>query len=92
MASIAVIGAGAVGCEFADVFNAFGSKVTILEVMPRILPVEDEDCSVELAKAFKKRGIEIITGAKLGTVKKGKEGKAVRYWLGDYYPTLEQAS
>ncbi|WKW11287.1 dihydrolipoyl dehydrogenase [Pseudogemmatithrix spongiicola] len=72
-ATIAVIGAGAVGCEFADVFNAFGSKVTLLEVMPRILPVEDEDCSVELNKAFKKRGIEVITGAKLGTAKKGKK-------------------
>lgn len=71
-ATMAVIGAGAVGCEFADVFNAFGSKVTLLEVMPRILPIEDEDCSVELTKAFKKRGIEIVTGAKLGTVKKGK--------------------
>jgi dihydrolipoamide dehydrogenase len=71
-ATMAVIGAGAVGCEFADVFNAFGSKVTLLEVMPRILPVEDEDCSAELAKAFKKRGIEVITGAKLGTIKKGK--------------------
>jgi dihydrolipoamide dehydrogenase len=71
-ATLAVIGAGAVGCEFADVFNAFGSKVTILEVMPRILPVEDEDCSVELAKAFKKRGIDVITGAKLGTIKQGK--------------------
>jgi len=75
--TIAVIGAGAVGCEFADVFNAFGSKVTILEVMPRILPVEDEDCSVELAKAFKKRGIEIVTGAKLGTAKKGKGGVTI---------------
>jgi len=75
--TIAVIGAGAVGCEFADVFNAFGSKVTILEVMPRILAVEDEDCSVELAKAFKKRGIEIVTGAKLGTAKKGKGGVTI---------------
>ena len=71
-ATLAVIGAGAVGCEFADVFNAFGSKVTLLEVMPRILPVEDEDCSVELAKSFKKRGIEVITGAKLGPITKGK--------------------
>jgi dihydrolipoamide dehydrogenase len=75
--TVAVIGAGAVGCEFADVFNAFGSKVTILEVMPRILPVEDEDCSVELAKAFKKRGIEILTGAKLGTAKKAKGGVTI---------------
>jgi dihydrolipoamide dehydrogenase len=71
--SIAVIGAGAVGCEFADVFHSFGSKVTLLEVMPRILPVEDEDCSAELAKSFKKRGIEVITGAKLGTAKVGKK-------------------
>ncbi len=76
-ATMAVIGAGAVGCEFADVFNAFGSKVTILEVMPRILPVEDEDCSAELAKAFKKRGIEVITGAKLGTLKKGKNNVTI---------------
>ena len=75
--SMAVIGAGAVGCEFADVFTAFGSKVTILEVLPRLLPIEDEDCSVELAKAFKKRGIEVITGAKLGTVKATKTGVTV---------------
>ena len=71
--TIAVIGAGAVGCEFADVFHSFGSKVTLLEVMPRILPVEDEDCSAELAKSFKKRGIEVVTGAKLGTAKVGKK-------------------
>ena len=70
--TMAVIGAGAVGCEFADVFHAFGSKVTLLEAMPRILPVEDEDCSAELAKSFKKRGIEVITGAKLGAAKVAK--------------------
>jgi dihydrolipoamide dehydrogenase len=76
-ATMAVVGAGAVGCEFADVFNAFGSKVTLLEVMPRLLPVEDEDCSAELGKAFKKRGIEVITGAKLGTAKSGKNGVTI---------------
>jgi dihydrolipoamide dehydrogenase len=76
-ATMAVIGAGAVGCEFADVFNAFGSKVTLLEVLPRLLPVEDEDCSAELGKAFKKRGIEVITGAKLGTAKAGKNGVTI---------------
>jgi dihydrolipoamide dehydrogenase len=75
--TIAVIGAGAVGCEFADVFHSFGSKVTLLEVMPRILPVEDEDCSAELAKSFKKRGIEVITGAKLGTAKIGKNNVTI---------------
>ncbi len=76
-ATMAVIGAGAVGCEFADVFHAFGTKVTLLEVMPRILPLEDEDCSAELAKAFKKRGITVVTGAKLGTVKAGKGGVTI---------------
>ena len=71
--SIAIVGAGAVGCEFADVFNAFGSKVTIIEVLPNILPLEDTDCSVELTKAFKKRKIDVLTGAKLGNVKVGKD-------------------
>lgn len=75
--TIAVIGAGAVGCEFADVFNAFGAKVTLLEVMPRLLPLEDEECSAELAKAFKKRGIDVVTGAKLGTAKKGKDSVTI---------------
>ena len=76
-ATIAVIGAGAVGCEFADVFSAFGSKVTLLEVMPRILPIEDEDCSAELLKAFKKRGIEVVTEAKLGTAKVTEGGVTI---------------
>ncbi len=71
--SLAVIGAGAVGCEFADVFNAFGSQVTIIEVMPAILPLEDSDSSAELARAFKKRKIELITGAKVVGAKVGKD-------------------
>jgi dihydrolipoamide dehydrogenase len=71
--TIAVIGAGAVGCEFADVFNAFGSQVTILEVLPGVLPLEDADCSKELERAFKKRKIDVITGAKISNVKVGKD-------------------
>jgi dihydrolipoamide dehydrogenase len=67
--SMVVVGAGAVGCEFADVFNAFGSQVTVVEVMPRLLPLEDEDCSAELLKAFKKRKIESLVGAKISGVK-----------------------
>jgi dihydrolipoamide dehydrogenase len=70
--SMAVVGAGAVGCEFADVFAAFGTKVTLIEVAPNILPLEDADCSAELAKAFKKRKIDVLTGAKIGNVKVGK--------------------
>ena len=64
-ASVAVIGAGAVGCEFADIFNAFGSKVTVIEALPRILPLEDAECSDALAKSYKKRGIDLVAGAKV---------------------------
>ncbi|CAN5866830.1 dihydrolipoyl dehydrogenase [soil metagenome] len=71
--SVVIVGAGAVGCEFADVFSAFGSQVTIVEVMPAILPVEDADCSKEVERAFKKRKIEVLTGAKISGVKVAKD-------------------
>jgi dihydrolipoamide dehydrogenase len=71
--TMAVIGAGAVGCEFADVFNAFGTQVTLIEVLPVILPLEDADCSKELERAFKKRKIDVVTGAKISNVKVGKD-------------------
>jgi dihydrolipoamide dehydrogenase len=71
-ASLAVVGAGAVGMEFADVFNAFGSKVTLIEALPRILPLEDAEASDALAKSYKKRGIDVLAGAK---VKKADVGK-----------------
>jgi dihydrolipoamide dehydrogenase len=70
--SLVIVGAGAVGCEFADVFNAFGSQVTLIEALPRLLPLEDEDCSTELAKAFRKRKIEVVTSARISDVKVGK--------------------
>jgi dihydrolipoamide dehydrogenase len=63
--SLAVVGAGAVGMEFADVFNAFGTKVTLVEVLPRILPIEDAESSATLARVFKKRGIAMLTAAKV---------------------------
>ena len=63
--TIAVIGAGAVGCEFADIFNAFGSKVTLIEALPRILPLEDAESSDALAKSYKKRGIAMHAGVKV---------------------------
>jgi dihydrolipoamide dehydrogenase len=71
--SIVIVGAGAVGCEFADVFNAFGSEVTLLDVAPAILPLEDADCSKEVERAFKKRGIAVVTGAKISNVKTAKD-------------------
>jgi dihydrolipoamide dehydrogenase len=64
-ASLAVVGAGAVGCEFADIFSSFGTKVTLIEALPRILPLEDAECSDALAKSYKKRGIAVIAGAKV---------------------------
>jgi dihydrolipoamide dehydrogenase len=71
--SIVIVGAGAVGCEFADVFNAFGSAVTLIDVMPSILPLEDADSSKEVERAFKKRGITVVTGAKISNVKVAKD-------------------
>src|SRR5438093_2894562 len=72
--TMAVIGAGAVGCEFADVFNAFGTQVTLIEVLPGILPLEDTDCSKELERVFKKRKIDVVTGAKITSTKATKTG------------------
>ena len=63
--SLAIVGAGAVGSEFADIFNAFGSAVTLVEALPRILPIEDAECSDVIAKSFKKRGITVLAGVKV---------------------------
>jgi dihydrolipoamide dehydrogenase len=73
-ASLAIIGAGAVGMEFADIFNAFGVKVTVIEALPRILPLEDAEASDTLSKSYRKRGIDVIAGAKVtkATVAKDK--------------------
>jgi len=63
--TLAIIGAGAVGMEFADIFAAFGVKVTLIEALPRILPIEDAESSDVLSKSYRKRGIEVIAGAKV---------------------------
>ena len=75
--SLVVVGAGAVGVEFASIYRSFGAEVTILEMLPRAVPLEDEEISVELQKAFKKRGIRIETGAKVDSVKKDAKGVSV---------------
>jgi len=77
--SLVVIGAGAVGVEFASIFRSFGSEVTILEFLPRMVPVEDEEISKELARVFRKRGIETNTGAKVEKVEKTADGVRVSY-------------
>ena len=68
-ASVVVIGAGAIGCEFADFWNAFGATVTIVEAAPRIVPVEDEEISETLTRSFKKKGIKVNVGCKVSSVK-----------------------
>lgn len=63
--SLVVVGAGAVGMEFADIYNAYGSKVTVIEALDRVLPLEDADSAKEVARAFKKRGMDIYVGARV---------------------------
>ena len=60
--SMAIMGSGAVGVEFASIFRRFGSEVTIIELLPRLVPVEDEAVSAELERSFKKQGIKVMTG------------------------------
>jgi dihydrolipoamide dehydrogenase len=77
--SLIIVGAGAVGVEFASIYRSFDAEVTILEMLPRMVPVEDEDVSKELARAYRKRGINFHTGAKVEKVEKTKTGVAVTF-------------
>ncbi len=77
--SLIVIGSGAVGVEFASVFNSFGSEVTILEVLPRVVPVEDEEISKELLRQFKKRNIDVNLSIKDTKIEKNKQGALVTW-------------
>jgi len=77
--SLVVVGAGAVGVEFASIFRSFDAEVTILEMLPRLVPVEDEDISKELARAYRKRGINFFTSAKVEKIDKTKSGIAVTF-------------
>jgi dihydrolipoamide dehydrogenase len=79
--TIGIIGAGAVGVEFASIFNRFGSKVTILEMLPRLVPVEDEEVSKELEKHFKKAGIRTETGARAENIRKNANSVSVTVTL-----------
>jgi dihydrolipoamide dehydrogenase len=69
-----VVGSGAIGVEFADFYNSMGTQVTIVEFMPRIVPVEDEDISKELEKQFKRKGITILTGSEVTSVDTSGDG------------------
>lgn len=87
--SLIVLGAGAVGCEFASVFNHMGSQVSIVEYMPNLLPIEDIDASKELEKHFKKRKIDLHTGAKVEKVENTATGVRVTMTVGTETRTLE---
>ena len=89
--SLIVIGAGAVGTEFASIFRSFGTEVTILEFLPRAVPVEDEEISKELTRVFKKRGIDVNTGAKVEKVEKTETGVRVSYTDANGKPQVKDA-
>jgi dihydrolipoamide dehydrogenase len=75
--SLVIVGAGAVGVEFASIYRSFGCEVTIIEMLPRLVPVEDEEVSKELARVYRKRGIVFHTSAKVEKIEKTKSGIAV---------------
>jgi len=77
--SLVVVGAGAVGVEFASIFHSFGTEVALLEMLPRIVPLEDEEISAELDKTFRKKGIQIHTEALVESVKKDAKGATVTF-------------
>lgn len=77
--SIVIIGSGAVGVEFASMFRSFGAEVTVLEALPRLVPLEDEDLSKELARALRKRGIQALAGVKVQNVRDSSDRVEVTY-------------
>ena len=81
--SIAIMGSGAVGVEFASIFRRFGSEVTIIELLPRLVPVEDDAVSAELERSFKKQGIKVMTGTKVTSAKAGPDGVSLEAQAGD---------
>jgi dihydrolipoamide dehydrogenase len=89
--SLVVIGAGAVGVEFGSIFKSFGSDVTIVEYLPRMVPNEDEDVSKELARVFRKRSIESHAGAKVDKVERTKDGVKVSFTGSDGKAQVKEA-
>jgi dihydrolipoamide dehydrogenase len=81
--TLGIIGSGAVGVEFASIFQRYGSQCTVYEMLPRVVPVEDEDVSRELARCFKKAGLKIETGAKVGNVERTAGGVKLEVTLAD---------
>ena len=89
--SLIVIGAGAVGMEFRSIFRTFGAEVTVVEYLPRVVPVEDEEVSKELTRLFKKRGIDINTGSKVEAIERTETGVLVRWTDANGKPQQKEA-
>jgi len=87
--SAIIIGAGALGLEFATVWSSYGSEITLVEMLPRIAPLEDEEVSAELARAFNKKGIQVLAGYKVQSVKSGADSVKVVVTGPDGEKTLE---
>jgi dihydrolipoamide dehydrogenase len=81
--SIVILGSGAVGVEFASIFRRFGSEVTIIELLPRIVPIEDDAVSTELERSFRKQGIKVLTGTKVTSARAGASGVEIEAELSD---------
>ena len=75
--SVIVIGGGPIGIEFSDVWSSYGTEVTVVEMLPRIIPLEDEEMSKELTKVFEKRGVKLLTGARVEKVEATDSGVRV---------------
>jgi dihydrolipoamide dehydrogenase len=86
---IAIIGAGAVGVEFASVYRSFGAEVTVIEALDRIVPLEDADLSKELAASFKRRGITTHAGARVEEADKSNDGVKITFTKGNKTETIE---
>ena len=89
--SLIVIGAGAVGVEFSSIFRSFGTEVTLVEFLPRIMPLEDEEISKELTRVFKKRDIDINTSAKVEKIEKTDNGVKVTWTATSGKPIEKEA-
>jgi dihydrolipoamide dehydrogenase len=89
--SLVVIGAGAVGMEFASLFRTFGAEVTVVEFLPRVVPVEDDEVSKELTRLFKKRGIDVNTGCKVEAIEKTETGVRVSWTDANGKPQQKEA-
>jgi dihydrolipoyl dehydrogenase len=87
--SLIIVGSGAVGVEFASIYNSFGTDCTVIEMLPRIVPLEDEDISKELDRAFRKRNIKTYVNASVSKVDRTKDGVSVTFEVAGKAQTVE---